>query len=175
MKLRPITAIFFTVCFCSLFSSCSSNYGNAAIKDFGRYANLEKNKTDKMKVYKSFGQPHNVTYSNKNSQWSYYNTQASISGASFVPFVGLVAGGTNNKIFSADFFFNSKNILENYSTNEKGSYTNSWVGIGRGAASHLNNTQAERVELEMKNLGLPFDEAEAREARGMGAYGISQQ
>lgn len=175
MKLQSLITYFLAACFCSLLSSCSSNHGNAAIKDFGRYANLEKNKSNKMDVYKSFGQPHNVAHSNRISQWSYFNTQASVSGATFVPFVGLVAGGSNNKIFSADFFFNSKNILENYSTNEKGSYTNTWVGIGRGAASHLSDTQAQRVEREMQELGLPFDKAEAREAREMGAYGTPQR
>ncbi|MDA7862421.1 hypothetical protein N9A63_02290 [Akkermansiaceae bacterium] len=175
MSNRQLITFFLTACFITLLPSCSSNQGNTAIKDFGRYSNLEKNKTTKIEVYKSFGQPHNVIYSNKNSQWAYYNAQANINGATFVPFIGLVAGGTNNKIFSADFFFNSKNVLENYSTNEKGSYTNSWVGLARGTAAHLKNTQAQRVEQEMQGLGLTFDKAEAREARDMGSYGTSQE
>ena len=157
-----------------LLSSCSVNQGNTAIKDFGKYANLEKNKTTKTQVYKSFGQPHNVEYVSSSSQWTYYNTQSSMSGATFIPFVGLIAGGTNNQIFAADFFFNAKGILENYSTNEKRNFTNSFVGTARGIGSHLKNTQAERVEAEMRNSGFPYDKKEARKARDMGTLGTDQ-
>ena len=155
--------------------SCSVNQGNTAIKDFGKYANLEKSKSTKQDIYKSFGQPHNVEYTGLTSQWGYFNTQSNMSGASFIPFVGLVVGGTNDKIFGADFFFNRKGILENYSTNEKTNYTNQWVGITRGAVSHLKNTQANRVAAEMKKLGYPFDKKEARKARDMGTLGTDQR
>jgi hypothetical protein len=155
--------------------SCAINQGNTSIKDFGKYSDLQKGVSTKATVYKNFCQPHNVEYINQSSQWSYYNTQSNISGATFIPFVGLVAGGTNNQIFAADFFFSPRGILQNYSTNEKKSFTNSFVGTVRGIGSHMKNTQANRVKAEMDKLGYPYDKSEARKARDMGTVGTTQR
>lgn len=174
-RLKRISISSAVVAFLLFLPSCVVNQGNTAIKDFGKYANLEKRKSTKQDIYKSFGQPHNVKYTGPTSQWGYFNLQSTDTGAGWIPFVGLVVGGTNDKIFGADFFFDQKGILESYSTNEKTSYTNQWVGIARGTASHLKNTQANRVEAEMKKLGYPFDKKEARKARDMGTAGTDQQ
>lgn len=150
------------------FSSCTVNQGNAAIKDFGRYTNLQKNKSTKRDVHNNFGQPHDVNYAAQASRWTYYNLQMTMSGATFIPIVGLIAGGTNDRISTAEFFFNEKATLLNYSTTEKTKFTNSFIGAGQGLASHLTNNQADRVQAEMTKLNLPFDELEARKARDVG-------
>ena len=155
--------------------SCSVNQGNNSIKDFGRYSELQKGKSTKKEVHNVFGQPHDVNHVSQSSRWTYYNLQSSMSGASFIPFVGLVAGGMNDQITTAEFFFSANGNLQSYSTNEKTKFTNSFIGVGQGIASHMSNNQADRVKAEMSQLGLPYDELEARKARDIGtSIGVQQ-
>jgi hypothetical protein len=149
-------------------SSCSVNQGNNAIKDFGRYSSLQKGSSVKKEIYNTFGQPHDVNYVSSSSRWTYYNLQSTMSGATFIPFIGLIAGGTNDQITTAEFFFTSQGKLQNYSTSEKTKFTNSFVGSAQGIASHMSNNQANRVQTEMERLELPFDKLEARKARDVG-------
>jgi outer membrane protein assembly factor BamE (lipoprotein component of BamABCDE complex) len=149
-------------------SSCSVNQGNNSIKDFGRYSSLQKGNSTKKEIYNTFGQPHDVNAVSSSSRWTYYNLQSSMSGASFIPFIGLIAGGTNDQITTAEFFFTSQGKLQNYSTSEKTKFTNSFVGSVQGIASHLSDNQSNRVQTEMERLALPFDKLEARKARDVG-------
>lgn len=149
-------------------SSCTINQGNMAIKDFGRYSDLEKGKSKKSEVYTGFGQPHDVLYQGQDSQWTYYNLQSTMSAATFLPFIGLIAGGMNNQVSQADFFFDSKDTLLRYSTSQRSKFTNSFVGVVQGTASHLSNTQAERVQKEMAKYNYTYDKKEARKARDVG-------
>ena len=136
----------------ALFSSCAVNQGNTSIQDFGRFAELERGKSTKRDVYKGFGQPHDVSYASQNSQWTFYNTQSTTSAASFIPFVGLVAGGLNNQITTADFFFNKKDVLQRYSTSQRTKFVNSFVGVAQGVGSLASNKQSNRVKAEMDKL-----------------------
>ena len=148
--------------------SCAVNQGNANIKDFGRYGSLEKGKSDKRAVYQGFGQPHDVWYTSGDSQWTYYNAQGSMNGASFIPFVGIVAGGMNTNTTTADFFFDKKDRLINYSTAEKTKFVNSFVGVARGISSLSNNKPSGRVKEEMEKYEYPFDTKEALKAKDIG-------
>ena len=160
--------LFVAVLASATLTSCTTNQGNMAIKDFGRFADLEKGKSKKSEVYTGFGQPHDAVYQGADSQWTYYNLQSSMSAASFIPFIGLVAGGLNNQVNQADFFFDSKDTLLRYSTSQRSKFTNSFVGVVQGAASHLSNTQADRVQAEMSKYNYTYDKKEARKARDVG-------
>lgn len=149
-------------------NSCTINQGNMAIKDFGRYTDLEKGKSKKSDVYTSFSQPHDVKYQGADSQWVYYNLQSTMSAATFIPFIGLIAGGMNNQVSQADFFFDSRDVLLRYSTSQRSKFTNSFVGVVQGTASHMSNTQAERVQKEMSKYNYTYDKKEARKARDVG-------
>ena len=160
--------LFIAVLSAAILNSCTVNQGNMAIKDFGRYTDLEKGKSKKSDVYTSFSQPHDVKYQGADSQWIYYNLQSTMSAASFLPFIGLIAGGMNNQVSQADFFFDSKDVLVRYSTSQRSKFTNSFVGVVQGTASHLSNTQAERVKAEMSKYNYTYDKKEARKARDVG-------
>ena len=152
----------------ALLSSCAVNQGNTSIQDFGRFAELERGKSTKRDVYKGFGQPHDVNYASQDSQWTFYNTQSTMSAASFIPFVGLVAGGLNNQITTADFFFSKKGVLQRYSTSQRTKFVNSFVGVAQGVGSLTSNKQSNRVKTEMEKYGYPFDKKEAMKAKDIG-------
>jgi hypothetical protein len=164
----PLKSILFALLAASTLSSCAVNQGNSAIKDFGRFSDLQKGKSTKKDVYQGFGQPHDVRYEGPSSQWTYYSIQSTMSPAAFIPFVGLVAGGLNNDITTADFFFDSKDTLLRYSTGQRAKFVNSFVGVAQGAASFSSAKQSDRVQAEMTKYGNPFDKKEASKAKDMG-------
>jgi hypothetical protein len=91
-----------------------------------------------------------------------------MSAASFIPFVGLVAGGLNNQITTADFFFSKKDVLQRYSTSQRAKFVNSFVGVVQSVGSFTSSKQSNRVKTEMEKYGYPFDKKEALKAKDMG-------
>ena len=91
-----LKALLFAVFVSFSFIGCATNIGNKNMIDVGRFMNLEKNVSTKKDVYTEFGQPHDVNYiANDESFWTYYYSKMQMNGATFVPFIGLVAGGSN--------------------------------------------------------------------------------
>ena len=148
---------------------CATNIGNKNISDFGRYMNLEKNVSTKQDVFKEFGQPHDVNYiANEESIWTYYYTKMQMSGATLIPFIGLVAGGSNSDTTISDFYFDSNNKYSKISSSNSAKYVNQWVGIAKGVKELATDTKHERVEEEMKKLDLPFDKKIANSVKDIG-------
>jgi len=158
-------------CVLTFLSGCASNIGNRNITDVGRFLNLEKNKSSKADVYKEFGQPHDVEYTpgDSGSFWTYYFTKTTMNGATFVPFVGLVAGGLNTDTTVTDFFFDQKGAYVKVGSSNKAKYVNSWVGLAKSAHELSTDKKAERVKVEMEKLKLPFDQKIANSVKDIGA------
>ena len=98
-------------------TGCASNFGSQQIDDFGRYAQLQADQTSKEQTYDLFGQPHDVRYlENGESVWIYYSVSMTMNGATFVPLVGLIAGGSNAQARIANFYFNPENIYQKVET-----------------------------------------------------------
>lgn len=153
----------------SLLSGCASNIGNRQINDIGRYMSLEKGKSDKRTVYATFGQPHDVIYRpSGDSSWEYYYSKATVSGASFIPFVGLVAGGLNTDTTISRMLFDSSGIFEKVETQSYVNYINQWAGIAESTNELLTDTKHLRVEPEMQKLGFIFDPAVAKSVKDIG-------
>jgi len=148
---------------------CATNIGNKNISDFGRYMNLEKNVSEKQDVFKEFGQPHDVNYiPNDESIWTYYYTKMQMSGATFVPFIGLIAGGQNSDTTISDFYFDSNGKYLKISSSNSAKYVNQWVGIAKGVKELATDKKHERVEEEMGKLDLPFDKKIANSVKDIG-------
>jgi hypothetical protein len=111
-----------------------------------------------------FGQPHNVEYSEDELQslWTYYKVEASLNAWSYVPYIGLLAGGTNMDTTKAYFFFDVDGRLIRVQTNKTSDSENEWVGLARAISRTNRDTQAVRVEQEMRKLGKPFDKKLAK-------------
>ena len=143
---------------------CATNYGASQIDDFGRYSQLVKNETSKEGVYELFGQPHDVMYlDSEECVWTYYSVTMTMNGATFVPFVGLLAGGSNADARIANFYFSPGGTYQKVESLQKGQYINQWVGM---ATIAVENDEMDRVDDEMTKLGLPFDQTLARQMKG---------
>jgi len=140
---------------------CASNHGANTISDYGRYLELEKNKSTKLEVYELFGQPADVVSISKGSMlyWKYIKTKSQWSGATFVPFIGFIFGGDNETVTTAVFYFDEKDTFTKLETFDKQRYQNMWVGLGKVAAERGARKDTRlRVAVEMKKINVEFDQ-----------------
>ena len=162
MQLSKIFGLFAVVIF---ISSCATNYGSSQTQDFGRYLSVNEGVSSKVDIFDSFGQPGDVNYfENSESVWVYYAVSMTTSGATYIPIVGLFAGGSNSNTQISKFYFDSNNILLKVETSSKTQYVNQWVGMSTAFSS---NDYAQRIENEMAKLELPYDQFKALEIKGM--------
>ena len=154
-------------------TGCASvQLGSTRIEDPQVSSQLVEQKADKKAVYIALGQPHDVLYENQKqqkglSEWVYYSAKMETSGASLIPFVGLVAAGVNTETTKITYFFNAKERLYKTRQDAFNTYTNSWSAMSQDASAKENDKKAGRVEKEMKKLGLPFDSNRAQEMVGI--------
>ena len=132
--------------------------GNEATNDFGKYAQLDRNDTTKMQVYSLFGQPSDVNYKpDGSSEWTSVSLRMRSAGATYIPYVNLLAGGTRQKIRVATFRFDPRGRFQSVETTEHSVYANNWEMLARASGSAGSPAFA-RVASEMQKLGLPYDE-----------------
>lgn len=149
------TAIFLVAAF---FYSCTT-VGNKTIDDPSKYLNVREGQSTKLDIYTIFGQPHDVEYAEDGARslWTYFKVEMRPNGWSYVPYVGLLAGGTNEDSTKVYFFFDANARLVRTQTNKKEDSENSWAGIARMASQGKRDDRAKRVAEEMVKVGKPFD------------------
>jgi len=134
--------------------------GNKKVDDVNSYLELREGQSSKHDVFATFGQPHDVRYSQSEPAqclWVYYKMHTRLSAWTFVPFVGLAAGGDAREATRAYFTFDAGDQLTRIQTVKKEDYENMWAGAVRAVSRASDKTQAQRVEEEMKKVGKPFD------------------
>jgi hypothetical protein len=146
-----------------LCSGCSHHFGPAALQDIGRYTTLQPGLSTKADVYQRFGQPSDVLTNTEGTRWSYIQVDMSIHGATFVPFVGLIAGGSNMAVTSAMFYFDATGQYQRVETSKESHYQNMWAGMA--GVLTAGNTAEARVRTEMHAEGRLFDEAAWKEGK----------
>ncbi len=153
----------------ALLAGCAtSEHGARNLSDVGRYTQLQKSVTTKKDVFISFGQPHDVQYAEDHASfWRYYQAKTSSNVATFIPFVGLLAGGVNSSTMTATIFFDQEGKYQNLTTKDVSKSTNMWAGMARGSALAKEDKKGERVKLEMDKMRLPFDEQIAKKMAGI--------
>ena len=95
--------------------------------DPAKMADFKKGKTTYGEVIEALGQPTQTMVSDsgdKTIQYAYLSTQA--RPESFIPYVGLVAGGADTETSMVSMTFDRKGILKSYSSSQGG------VGAGSG-------------------------------------------
>ena len=140
-------------------AACSDvQVGNEATNDFGKYTQLEKGDTTKAQTYELFGQPSDVNYNDDGtSEWDVVSMKMRTAGATYIPYVGLLAGGTRQDIRVASFQFDARGRYQSLRTSEHSVYANQWEMLARAGGS-VNSPAFARVEKEMQKLGLPYNE-----------------
>lgn len=144
------------VCVGLLLPSCTFRYGPDSLQDIGRYLALQPGISTTRDVHQRFGQPTDVTVNAEGQAWLYLHAMAQTHGATFVPYVGLVAGGNTVELTQATFSFDPEGRYLRVETTRNSRYQNVWVG----AAESLQATaDAEgRVRAAMSHHDMPFDE-----------------
>lgn len=139
-------------------SACISA-GNEPINDVSNYQTLIPGQTTKLEVYKTFGQPFDVTYQGEASCWVYYTTSMSMNAGTLIPVYGLFAGGNDITARISRFWFGDEGAFLRNEYRTETVLLNSWATYGAPSASHEELT---RVQTEMAKLGLEFDAQKAR-------------
>jgi outer membrane protein assembly factor BamE (lipoprotein component of BamABCDE complex) len=133
-------------------------YGNKTIDDPQKFLNIKEGKSTKTDVYAVFGQPHDVAYADDKSHcmWIYFKVETSPTAWSYVPYIGLAAGGTNEESTKVYFTFDSNQRLTRMQTTKKSDSENSWAGMARAASQGNRDGRAQHVAEEMAKIGKPF-------------------
>jgi len=120
-------------------AGCASNFGSEPAQDFGKYLALKPNVSSKAFVFETFGQPHDVLdlQASNESMWIYYSVSTHMSAATFVPIVGLFAGGNDMDTKIADFYFDKNGLFLKTETLSKSQYVNQWVAMGTAFGSNM--------------------------------------
>lgn len=156
MKIR---SIILAAMVAGVLCSCAT-YGNKTVDDPSKYLNIREGKSTKQDVYGVFGQPHDVEYSQDRARsvWTYFKVESSPNGWSYVPYVGILAGGTNSDTTKAYFFFDADERFMRTQSTKKSDSENSWAGMARVAGQGNRDDRAARVSQEMAKIGKPFDQ-----------------
>lgn len=145
--------------------ACATTAGNDQLNDFAKYQSLQPGETTKTQVFAAFGQPYDVAYSTENaSTWTYYMSTMRMNPMTVIPFVGLVAGGSDVDARISKFWFDAEGLYQRNESRTKSVYMNMWAGM---ATLANGNEEAARARAEMAKLGLPFDEKQANWMSGM--------
>lgn len=80
-------------------------------------AQIKKNKTTQAQIREMLGKP-TATALDANGQesWTYTYTEAGADGASYIPIVGVLFGGTDVQSHSLVIAFNENGTVKNFST-----------------------------------------------------------
>ena len=144
-----------------------ATYGNKSIDDPKKFLNVQEGTSTKLGIYGIFGQPQDVDYATDSSRsmWTYFKVESSPNAWSYVPYLGIIAGGTNEDITKTYFFFDSTGRLIRTQANKKSDSENSWAGLGRIASQGNRDDRAAHVAAEMAKIGKPFDEKAAHKVK----------
>jgi hypothetical protein len=142
-------------------------YGNKSLDDPKKYLNVREGKSTKQDIYGVFGQPQDVDYSTDKARclWTYFKVETSPTAWSYVPYIGLIAGGTNEDRTKVYFFFDSSGRLMRSQTKKESDSENSWAGLTRVASQGSRDDRAAHVEAEMAKIGKPFDKKAAHRVK----------
>lgn len=142
--------------------------GNRKLDDVNNYLQLKEQQSTKADVYRIFGQPHDVRQlDSDDTAWIYYKVHTRPSAWTYVPYVGLFAGGSARETTFAYFAFDQAGTLQIIQTKSGSDYENMWAGLGRGLTRASDKTQAERVQGEMVAIGKPFDPKVAKSVEAL--------
>lgn len=155
------TAAIVSLLFFVFLTACASQQGNYETRKAHKFMNIKIGETDKFGIFETFGQPANVLYEGAESTWQYANMDQNVSGWSFVPLVGLVAGGTSLNGEFVYFRFSGEGILVDVQSENFNEFVNSWEQVAKESTASMQGKYdqiTENVKDEMEGLGLPFDE-----------------
>ena len=101
--------------------ACASA-GNMAIKEENENSvssRIVEGKSTKQEVVAAYGQPSSSTFTDGGNEiWTYSYAHAYATGASYIPIIGIFAGGTNIQSKTLVIMFDKANIVVRFSMRE---------------------------------------------------------
>lgn len=103
--------------FCLFLLAACATSGTETIKDENRIGQLRKGVTTQNQVFNLFGEPQIRTKTDEGTEkWEYAYTYTELKGATFIPFVGLFAGGANADVNTLEIEFDKQNVIKGLTT-----------------------------------------------------------
>lgn len=99
--------------FCLVLLMGCATTGNVQISDSGTVSKIVEGKSTKADVRALVGEPTKVNFdSNKNEIWEYVYKKGSVKPATFIPIVGLFAGGADVSGNTLTILFDKNGVVE---------------------------------------------------------------
>jgi len=96
-------------------TACVSAEGNKQIGNDELISKIEKGVTTKTEVTEMFGDPTRIEFiANDEEIWYYEYTRSEIRGTSFIPYVGLFAGGADTQQNSLVINFDRRGVVKRF-------------------------------------------------------------
>lgn len=152
---------------CLALSACSVTYGNKSVASPAAYGALIPGKSSKANVYDVLGQPSDAVTMKNGTLWTYRYRKAKNNFLGNIPLFGvnLIAGGKNGDVYTVLALFDRQGVLASRSAARQKLYTSNLASLKRSLDGMLeDNSSHQRVEMEMKKIGRPFDPSAAKDA-----------
>lgn len=166
MKICSFVLSCMVVCCATLISACSVTYGNKSVASPAAYGRLLPGKSSKADVYDALGQPSDVVTMKNGVLWTYRYRKAKNDFLGNIPLFGvnLIAGGKNGDVHTVLALFDRQGVLASRTAGRKKLYTSNLASLKRTLDGMMeDDSSRQRVEMEMKKIGRPFDPAVASE------------
>ncbi|WP_290890621.1 hypothetical protein [Arenimonas sp.] len=132
--------------------------GNESVTDHGRYMRLKLDQSTKVEVHHWFGQPQDVIEQQEKGRvaWVYLRVDSRTNLLTFIPFVGMVAGGSDETIHRTVMTFDDKAVLRDVESVSRDRYMNMWAGLVVSVNALATDDAETRVRAEMQRIGVGF-------------------
>jgi outer membrane protein assembly factor BamE (lipoprotein component of BamABCDE complex) len=108
-----VRVLFCSAILSSLFLLGCASYGNKQITQQETVEKIEIGKTTKADVKALLGEPAEVIFSdNGDEDWAYIYSKSTVRATSFIPVVGIVAGGADTKTSTLKVRFNKEGVVQ---------------------------------------------------------------
>ena len=95
--------------------------GQKQITDPGKISQIQKGVSTKASIRAAFGLPGGIEYaSNGDEIWSYSYANVSVNPATFVPVIGIFAGGETSQSSALMVHFDTQGIVRSYGVHNGG-------------------------------------------------------
>jgi len=108
-----------------LLTACASS---GVMVDQNKVGTFKEGVTTEADVYAALGKPTSVSTSTGTKILMYYGSQAQVKAATFIPVVGLFAGGSDSKVSMLMLTFKD-GVLTNINNTQSGSSVSTGSGI----------------------------------------------
>lgn len=92
-------------------SGCTYAVGNKQVANDDAVTQIKIGKSTKSDVTKLMGEPSKVSFTDKEEIWDYNYTKSQVRATSFIPYVGVFAGGTDTEMHTLTLTFNDRGVV----------------------------------------------------------------